>query len=123
MSNYPPGVTGNEFEIAGPQWEDTVERVCEAQDVSVRVIERDVADAIKHWQQSRKTDDEARAQQSMLWMLRDALVDDFDAEQCQFEGKVDAWGYGGVTHWTCPKCGTEHEEEPDEDEVWWPEDD
>lgn len=22
MSNYPPGVTGNEFEIAGPDWED-----------------------------------------------------------------------------------------------------
>jgi hypothetical protein len=29
-SNYPPGVTGNEYEIAGPDWEtSTVLRYCE----------------------------------------------------------------------------------------------
>ena len=25
MSNYPPGVTGNEYEIAGPDWEEEIE--------------------------------------------------------------------------------------------------
>lgn len=28
MSNYPPGVTGNEFEIAGPDWEQEAEGKC-----------------------------------------------------------------------------------------------
>lgn len=31
MSNYPPGVTGNEYEIAGPdaEWEETKEVACD----------------------------------------------------------------------------------------------
>ena len=29
MSNYPPGVTGNEFEIAGPDREYSAERECD----------------------------------------------------------------------------------------------
>lgn len=29
LSNYPPGVTGNEFEIAGPDWEHEVEGTCD----------------------------------------------------------------------------------------------
>lgn len=29
MNNYPPGVTGNEFEIAGPDYEIEVEDICE----------------------------------------------------------------------------------------------
>lgn len=29
MSNYPPGVSGNEYEIAGPSWTGTVEAECE----------------------------------------------------------------------------------------------
>lgn len=28
MSNYPPGVSGNEFEIAGPDYERDYEGVC-----------------------------------------------------------------------------------------------
>lgn len=28
MSNYPPGVTGNEPQIAGPSYEEEVERTC-----------------------------------------------------------------------------------------------
>ena len=28
MSNYPPGVTGNEFEIAGPDYEQEIEGYC-----------------------------------------------------------------------------------------------
>ncbi len=29
-SNYPPGVTGNEFEISGPEWEREQEHYCPA---------------------------------------------------------------------------------------------
>ena len=29
MSNYPPGVTGNEYEIAGPDTEDEVQDWCD----------------------------------------------------------------------------------------------
>ena len=28
MSNYPPGVTGNEYEIAGPDYEDDTDYPC-----------------------------------------------------------------------------------------------
>ncbi len=28
MSNYPPGVTGNEYEIAGPSYEEYEDREC-----------------------------------------------------------------------------------------------
>lgn len=28
LSNYPPGVTGNEYEIAGPDYEEEVEGEC-----------------------------------------------------------------------------------------------
>lgn len=28
MSNYPPGVTGREFAIAGPDWDGEVDAVC-----------------------------------------------------------------------------------------------
>lgn len=27
-SNYPPGVTGNEYEIAGPDYEKDIEELC-----------------------------------------------------------------------------------------------
>lgn len=28
LSNYPPGVTGNEYQIAGPDWEQEDHRYC-----------------------------------------------------------------------------------------------
>ncbi len=28
LSNYPPGVTGNEYEIAGPDFEQEVDQEC-----------------------------------------------------------------------------------------------
>lgn len=28
-SNYPPGVTGNEWQIAGPEWEDDIDVACD----------------------------------------------------------------------------------------------
>lgn len=41
MSNYPPGVTGNEYEIAGPDREFTDERECDHCDrlVTVDVVQ------------------------------------------------------------------------------------
>lgn len=33
------------------------------------------------------------------------------SEDCEFDGNVDAWGYGAVVHWVCPECGSENEEE------------
>ena len=36
-SNYPPGVSGNEYEIAGPSTEDTGDRLCPACDGSTLV--------------------------------------------------------------------------------------
>lgn len=32
MSNYPPGVTGNEYEISGPTYEEDEKRTCSDKD-------------------------------------------------------------------------------------------
>ena len=111
MSNYPPGVTGNEFAIAGPDWDGTVERVCEAQDVEVVTIEQEVVTAIENWKAAIGTDAEEIEKKHMLMWLKTADLKKIDQEQCPYEGKADAWSYGGVLHWTCPMCGAEHEEE------------
>lgn len=72
MSNYPPGVTGNELQIAGPAWE------------SVELI---------------------------------------DCPECSSTVKADAWGHGGVAHFTCPVCAhewgvSEEDLEPDPYDAW-----
>ena len=81
MSNYPPGVTGREFAIAGPDWEGEEQRTCENTDVEVVIQGVDGPVAIT---------------------LPECPVIDFE---------VGAWAFGGVLHWTCPVCGREYEED------------
>ena len=85
MSNYPPGVTGRELQIAGPDWEDEIEVTCRAKNVTWLVA---------------AAGEKGKAAPKLM---------DFDFDECPYEGAVDAWGYHRVTHWTCPACGTEHD--------------
>lgn len=85
MANFgwdlPPGVTGRELEIAGPDWEGELEVECDAENVTVRALSR----------------------------TSESGFVEVDLNDCVYVGAVDAWSYGGVTHWTCPLCGTEHD--------------
>ena len=40
MNNYPPGVTGSEFAIAGPDYEDSVEGICPSCGQSGSLVEQ-----------------------------------------------------------------------------------
>lgn len=102
-SNYPPGVTGNEPEIAGyPERE--AERECGAtaafvpreQLIALRSLDRTVSTAIR--QQVRRV---------LAW------ADEYEQEHdCAYSGPVTLFDAGlGVATWTCPACGAEHEEE------------
>jgi len=74
MSNYPPGVTGNELQIAGPAWEST---------------------------------------------------ESVDCPECDMSVEAEAWGHGGIAHFTCPECEYEWEvseedmyQGPEEYDIW-----
>lgn len=83
--NYPPGVTGREWQIAGPSAEYPQQVVCEEQDVTLKIVD-----------------------------TRGKVVE-VEVEQCPFEGEVDVAVYGRTTYcWTCPFCGREHEDEIEE---------
>ena len=118
MSNLPPGVTGNEVEIAGArEFDDT--RECTAEGVSLMTItpygKKQIEDAIMTLVKWRSGDETAKIAPAEF-ILRNALADieDVDIEvQCPFMGDVTLQYANGVTTWQCPVCRTEHEEEMD----------
>lgn len=114
MSNYPPGVTGNEPEIAGPSWEGQVERDC-PDGGEVYVVSRDLVRRMQLWQQTKDSHGDVLFYERMLLAavardLKQLSPIDMD---CPFYGTVDAVIYGGTLRWECPLCGTEYEEEPE----------
>jgi hypothetical protein len=84
--SYPPGVSGREYEIAGPDWAGEVHRTCGASVVTIKV--------------KRFDDDETM---------------DLDMDECPWiDGEVYAETFQGVMSWTCPLCGRLHEETRDD---------
>lgn len=126
-SNYPPGVTGHEIEIAGAYWEDSVERVCGMRDADITVINNRLAVAVADLQKARGDvhdrveGAEFAYERARHRVLSEAVLYNQDVctisvAECPFEG--DVWvtqNYrGGVLSWECPLCKTVHEEDPDE---------
>jgi hypothetical protein len=104
MSNYPLGVTGNELEIAGPDWEAEVERTCTQTDVTLHVITSEGIADITLYQ--RIDPDNVITPEQIL-----ARCVEVEVPECPgIEMEVDAWGYGCITHWACPVCGHDYEE-------------
>lgn len=104
LSNYPPGVTGNEWQIAGGK-ELTVTRECKG--TEARVYPACLVDQL--------------AQGYWVDLTGTAVVTEYD---CTFSGQVDAEVYDYELCWTCPTCGYENVEswggpeefdEPDDD--------
>ena len=115
MSNYPPGVTGRELEIAGPDWEGELERECSQRDIELEIMQPDDINAlktiasVKGAQGAGKARDADVIQHRMRRFFSRMIT--VTLPVCPFAGEVEAWMYQGVTHWTCPVCGHEYEEE------------
>lgn len=112
LSNYPDGVSGNEFEIAGPDYEETEHVECDSDSVpSVPVF------LIVQW----ASHVEALADRGLintesiieqLWELGAQVGRATDEDgHCTFEGDADVIGFQGARWWTCPACETEHEKD------------
>lgn len=126
MSNYPPGVTGREYAIAGPDWEGTIEKECQADGTSFLVLGKVEADDFEriavqldmlHRRLYCEPGDHVALEE--LEMLRRYVqnvkrgIYEAQDEVCPFAGEVDAETYQGALSWTCPLCGTEHTEDLD----------
>lgn len=104
---YPPGVTGNELEIAGPSWEGEITRTCMQTDVELEVLGSESRDLLS----------------ANLTGITTTMVVDFvksavtiTVPECPFiDGEAYAWVYNGVLVWTCPVCGHEYTEDRRDD--------
>jgi hypothetical protein len=113
--NYPPGVTGREYEIAGPDWERDLHRACGAKNVTVNVVQGDPVQAALDALNSIGPDVpwEDGVKRARLALIGDPVTDvDFDV--CPFDAETLVEGFNGMESWTCPLCGTEHNDEPDD---------
>lgn len=121
-SNYPPGVTGSEYEIAGPDYEDVEQKVCGAEGVKLITISEAgraaavlVGIELRRLAANLELTPESIRSEILRVQLAAAGIDaeEAEVERCPFEGGVDVQGYRGQKWWTCPVCRTEHEEEAD----------
>ena len=114
MSNYPPGVTGNEPEIAGyPSM--TLDKQCEEDVPYIATwVVTEHLDGIAAV--IARSDDTIPAIIEQLGHLWEHLNKDAVDVTCGFDGDVDAEMAYGVAYWTCPRCGTEHEDSYDEED-------
>ena len=123
MSNYPPGVTGNEYEIAGGEeteeyWQ--CEGMVSAITVSMPTIQ-DMSEQIftvftKLREHSYTSYQELVNQnvRSIKRTLEDLIHSDEVVEvDCGFNGTVLMERYKNKKWWSCPNCRTEHEIELD----------
>jgi len=112
MSNYPPGVTGNEPQIAGyPEFDQNVD--CQAEGVTVVTMSPEA-----YKRAAALVDEVMRsARQGLLvpsgtaFRLQNEIADgeEVDLVSCPFEGDVTSWVDQGIVFWECPLCRTVHE--------------
>lgn len=137
-SNYPPGVSGREYPIAGPDKEFDAERTCGQQDVTLRVLSEYGKDRIEKAVEALDTCTECRqpkfahkmdcsqrsgptsAIPAIRAFLSAALaeVEEVTVPECPFaDDDVTVQFYGGVETWTCPVCGYDHETEVEPEDI------
>lgn len=125
-SSYPPGVSGNEFQIAGYP-ERTVKKICGAECGDLHVVDPWIVqraaellneidfDAVKGRDYSTEVTLSNYRARNIYHLLLDAARQTFTAESdCPFEGDVDTQYDYNAEWWECPICGTEHEDSIDD---------
>ena len=102
---YPDGVSGREWQIAGPDFEQDMERFCGADVETVPLhLAQEILEDMVAGTPVRPDDYAILLRQSQR------------AGTCGFLGEVFVTGYGLTYTWTCPACGTEHEDEEEPDD-------
>lgn len=123
---YPPGVTGNEWQIAGtPETSEHVECTAEIVVAPTYLVTEAMEDLNKLVLRLRgmiladaPADKKLLEKHTLgieirLLKLKEELDTGMEAE-CNFEGDVDGQIRGGdLFVWTCPRCGTENEKDVD----------
>lgn len=120
MSNYPDGVTGNEYEIAGPdkEWEEEFE--CENDEFQFVMIHPDTFEYISKLGRDLIRIKDSDNWQSLLYQYASRIstsvnmsdiTSEIQTEKCGFVGYVDKQSYRGQIWWQCPRCGKEYEDE------------
>lgn len=124
---YPPGVTGNEPQIAGSV-DLVVEKQCGSDGIDVypKLLVDELIGNVSQVLTSRRTVRQEgdglreetnkerllRAQNELLRMReeldRAGMTTD---DACTFDGEVDAQVWNFTLTWTCPWCGAEHEDD------------
>jgi hypothetical protein len=125
MSNYPAGVTGREFAIAGYDSEEEAYRECGKYGVvhvftddARREIER-IKVLLAEIAEGKKPTSLAATLIVNLNYLVKHRVNGVEVEECPFAGDVTISWYGKQGDWTCPLCSYEHHEDaPEPDEDW-----
>jgi hypothetical protein len=126
-SNLPPGVTGNEYQIAGPdrEWDDY--RECDSEGFSTQTITdfgtnslNTAIDHVKVVADSLRLlgglDEHTRQLTTAVHYIRQALSDVVSADvdgKCPFGSDVSLESYLGVETWECPICRVLHQTEED----------
>ena len=118
MSNYPPGVTGNEYEIAGGnEFEEWFE--CNGTTTYVSITKHEMYDLADHalalFNEFKRSGNitEYWIEQRLKPLMRDinGYANSFETydSDCNFSGVVLKEGYQGYVSVNCPKCDKDYE--------------
>jgi hypothetical protein len=111
-SNLPAGVTGNEYQIAGAQYEADHVMECDAEQVQIVSIsgfgQQRIERALELIREN--ADKPARELHSYLLTAMDE-INKVDLEVCPFVGNVTVYRPGAEEWWRCPLCTTDHRDE------------
>jgi hypothetical protein len=118
MSNYPPGVTGNEYEIAGGnEFEEWFE--CNGTTTYVSITKHEMHDLADHalalFNEFKRSGNitEYWIEQRLKPLMRDinGYANSFETydSDCNFSGVVLKEEYQGYVSVNCPKCDKDYE--------------
>lgn len=119
--NYPAGVTGREFHIAGYDHEEETYRECGEQGVMICSFTHDAAieitritSLLEGIAKGSVSPAAATGLAASLSYLSTWRVERVEIETCPFKGDVTIGWYKGNGTWTCPLCQTERTEYAEE---------
>lgn len=124
MSNYPPGVSGNEYEISGPDSEWEEEFQCDNDDFEFVMIS---PHAWNYLSETGKLINTIKGQEEINtnWYHRFSMINaminyaDITTEiqhgKCGFVGEVLKQSYRSEIWWDCPQCGKRYEQDNEQD--------
>jgi hypothetical protein len=119
MSNYPPGVTGNEFEISGPDREWEEEFQCENDEFEYVMISPETFEFMSELGNRKYRTDTFELVKKNVYhyvSMIDAMFNSssittqVQVAKCGFVGDVLKQSYRDETWWECPHCGKHYEE-------------